>query len=303
MKIYVGVTDNNWFNHLKCLRPDEVNFWQPNNTRNFRALEQGELFLFKLHSPYNYIAGGGIFVSHSFLPASLAWDIFGQNNGTANREQFIDSIYKYRKTDRMKEPDPVIGNLILNSPFFFNEDEYIPLPESWALNIVQGKTYDTKTDEGRHLYNNVQNRFSKYSNDMFESQRYGKPQIMIPRLGQGSFKVAVTQAYHRRCAITGEKTLPVLNASHIKPFSKNGPNVISNGLLLRQDVHTLFDRGYITINENNIIEVSRRIREDYGNGREYYTLHGKMLNSLPDDDFNRPSGQFLLWHNENIYIG
>jgi putative restriction endonuclease len=38
---------------------DEVNFWQPNSLRTFRALGEGELFLFKLHAPQNYIVGGG----------------------------------------------------------------------------------------------------------------------------------------------------------------------------------------------------------------------------------------------------
>lgn len=52
--------------------------------------------------------------------------------------------------------------------------------------------------------------------------------------------------------------------------------------MLRQDIHTLFDRGYITIKEDNVIEVSRRIKEDYGNGKEYYAFHGKPLSNIPD---------------------
>src|SRR5699024_10404677 len=99
--------------------------------------------------------------------------------------------------------------------------------------------------------------------------------MVQPRIGQGAFRVIVTDAYHRRCAITGEKTMPVLDAAHIKPYSQNGPNLTNNGLLLRRDIHTLFDRGYITINEEYRVEVSYQIKDDYGNGREYYTLHGK----------------------------
>lgn len=62
MEIFVGVTDNKWFRYLKSIKPDEVNFWQPNSGRNFKTIKQGELFLFKLHSPNNFIVGGGIFV-------------------------------------------------------------------------------------------------------------------------------------------------------------------------------------------------------------------------------------------------
>jgi len=64
MKIWVGVTDDDWFALLSQLRPDEVNFWQPGGSRTFRALQPGELFLFKLHSPKNFIVGGGHFAAH-----------------------------------------------------------------------------------------------------------------------------------------------------------------------------------------------------------------------------------------------
>ncbi len=133
--------------------------------------------------------------------------------------------------------------------------------------------------------------------------KYGKPQIITPRLGQGAFRVIVTEAYHRRCAITGEKTLPVLDAAHIKPFSENGPHAASNGLLLRQDMHTLFDRGYITITKDNVVEVSRRIKEDFGKGKEYYAYHGMGLANVPDQFIEQPSKEFLSWHNENVYVG
>ena len=59
MKFYVGVTDNEWFNYLKRLQPDELNFWRPGGGTTFQVIDQGEPFLFKLHSPQNYIAGGG----------------------------------------------------------------------------------------------------------------------------------------------------------------------------------------------------------------------------------------------------
>ena len=82
MKIYVGVTDYDWFTILKNANCDEVNFWRPGTGTNFKALEPNDLFLFKLHSPRNYIVGGGYFVRYSILPTFLAWDAFGIQNGT-----------------------------------------------------------------------------------------------------------------------------------------------------------------------------------------------------------------------------
>ena len=108
-------------------------------------------------------------------------------------------------------------------------------------------------------------------------------------------------AYEKRCAITGEKTLPVLEAAHIKPFSESGPNHIANGLLLRSDMHKLFDDGYITINPEFKIEVSNRIRDEFNNGREYYQHHGKKLLNLPKSDNNKPSLLYLEYHNNAIF--
>lgn len=83
----------------------------------------------------------------------------------------------------------------------------------------------------------------------------------------------------------------------------NGPHMTNNGLLLRKDLHALYDRGYITITEDNHIEVSKRIKEDYGNGREYYAMHGQELSILPDNAKDRPKKEFIRWHNEKIYLG
>ncbi|GGG02113.1 HNH endonuclease [Paenibacillus abyssi] len=309
MKFYVGVTDHNWYQYLAKEQPDELNFWQPGGKQSFKAIQANDLFLFKLHSPNNFIVGGGLFVRHSLLPVSLAWEAFGNKNGTSDYLSFRNAIHKYRKSDFRSEPDPTIGCIILSMPFFFDKKDWMPVPEDWKPNIVQGKTYDTGTDTGQELYLKVQaalQRNSIIKSEMImeeiESNRYGSEQIVRPRIGQGTFKIMVTEAYKRRCAITGEKTLPVLEAAHIKPYSQEGPHLTSNGLLLRKDVHTLFDRGYITINEGLEIEVSKRIKEDYGNGKEYYAFHGKKLAEIPDNIYEKPSIEYLIWHNENVYL-
>ncbi len=309
MKFYIGVTDNNWFQYLSSIRPDEINFWQPGGSQSFSAIEPGAPFLFKLHSPQNYIVGGGFFVRHSFLPTTLAWDSFAEKNGTPDFPTFKAKIMKYRSKNGKTEIDPVIGCIILTSPFFFDEQDWIPVPADWSPNIVQGKTYHTDTIIGRSLWNQVQERLGRQSINSTdkasqiaeEANRYGEGYLIHPRLGQGAFRVMVTEAYQRRCAMTGEKTLPVLIAAHIKPYGEEGPHEVRNGLLLRGDLHTLFDRGYMTITTDYHVEVSGRIKEDYGNGKEYYALHGKQLVILPDDIQDRPSKEFIEWHNEKVY--
>jgi putative restriction endonuclease len=123
------------------------------------------------------------------------------------------------------------------------------------------------------------------------------------RVGQGSFRLLITDAYRRRCAVSGERTVPVLEAAHIKPYAESGPHAIANGLLLRSDIHRLFDRGYITVAEDYSVEVSKRIKEEYENGRDYYRYHGQKLIVLPEDVPERPGGGYLTWHNENVFRG
>jgi putative restriction endonuclease len=268
MKIWVGVTDQDWFNRLSQLRPDEVNFWQPSGSREFRVLQPGELFLFKLHSPHNFIVGGGHFVRYSTLPASLAWDAFLEKNGVVSLEELRARIRRYRRDD--DAVDPEIGCNILAEPFFFDRSAWVPVPATWARNIVQGKSYDAATEEGRSLWAAVQASASRSSigaqtgvaDRLAEGERYGAEYLARSRLGQGAFRVMVTDAYQRRCAVTGEKTLPVLEAAHIRPYALSGPHRVSNGLLLRSDLHKLFDLGYITVTPELKLLVSRRLREE-----------------------------------------
>ncbi len=93
-----------------------------------------------------------------------------------------------------------------------------------------------------------------------------------------------------------------LEAAHIKPYSKEGPHKIPNGLLLRADMHRLFDQGYLTVVPDLRLEVSGRLRDDYENGRSYYPHHGKKI-TLPVDPALQPGPDFLRWHNDNVYLG
>ncbi|MGD0281434.1 MAG: HNH endonuclease [Dissulfurispiraceae bacterium] len=308
MKFYIGVTDNTWFKFLAEREPDEVNFWQPSGTAAFRALRPGELFLFKLHAPLNFIAGGGFFVKHSIVPLSLAWEAFAEKNGAEDLNTFRDKVIRYKGRNSRFEPDPTIGCIILSQPFFLDRSEWVPAPEDWHPNIVQGKTYGTDDRIGAALWSDIQERLSHqvklddYQVVAEENARYGNEQVIRPRLGQGAFRVLVTDAYQRRCAMTGERTLPVLESAHIKPYARSGPHSINNGLLLRSDLHKLFDLGYITVTGDMLIKVSKRIKEEFKNGRNYYALDGQSLISLPSEPVYRPARDYLDWHNEKIFL-
>lgn len=316
MKFYVGVTDHDWFDYLKSLPDvDEVNFWQPSPGPTFYAIDKGDLFLFKLHRSArtgnrDLIAGGGVFASYSVLPISFAWEAFEQRNGTATFSEMRQRLLHYRRIPDIPHEDFQIGCIVLTQPFFFKESLWFPAPE-WSQSIVRGKGkgYELDKEAGKFIWMNLERgwQYQRAFNLDSEAQRideeharYGKETTIRPRLGQGAFRVSVTDAYQRACAITEEHSLPALEAGHIKPFTENGPHDVSNGLLLRSDFHRLFDRGYITVTPEYRIEVSRRLKEEFENGRSYYPFHGQQLNHFPNRPEDRPSKELLAWHNEKF---
>lgn len=309
-KAFIGVTDQDWFDFLSA-RPElsEINFWQPGGRTRFRALQQGDLFLFKLHSPNNVIAGGGFFATSSLLPVSLAWETFAAGNGVKSLLEMRARIEKYRRSSAQPGEDYTIGNIVLEHPFFFKREEWIPMPASFKLNTVSGKTYDLDNDEGLALSLEVEDRLRRGTyirtnivvSEPARERMFSDPVLTRRRLGQGAFRIMVTDTYGRKCAITREHTLPVLQAAHIRPVTEGGEHRVSNGLLLRSDVHTLFDRGYVTVTPDYSFKVSQRLNEDWRNGKIYYALHGQRI-ELPRDKSCRPDPGLLEWHHETVFL-
>lgn len=248
-----------------------------------------------------------VFFAHfSILPTSLAWDAFEEKNGAENYEQMRQRIIKYKRSITNPYEDFHIGCIILEQPFFFERKNWIPIPSNWKPNIVVGKRYSAYEEPGKSLWEQIELRIHDINLRLPERRigenldRYAKETSFRPRLGQGSFKVLVTDAYMRRCAVTEEKILPVLEAAHIKPYSKGGEHRIDNGVLLRSDMHRLFDKGYMTITTDLHIEMSQRIKDEFDNGKYYFTFHGKEI-SRPMQHFDQPAKEFLEWHNENVF--
>jgi len=304
VNIFVAITDDDWFSYLAAQpQLDEVNFWQPRGKAGFHAIRRGELFLFKLHSPHNFIVGGGIFDrASSNVPLWLAWDTFGTLNGADTFEEMRRRISRY--THQPADDRTEIGCRLLEAPFFLPEEEWIPVPPSWSPHIQVGKTFTTDQNDGRYLWDRVHDWLSAHPVSAWpvEVRRLGAPMLVLPRLGQGTFRIAVTDAYQRRCAVTEERTLPVLEAAHIRPYSRDGAHEVSNGLLLRTDLHKLFDRGYVTVGPDRRFEVSSRIKEEFENGRDYYALHGRLLR-LPKRPDLQPSPATLEWHRNKVFLG
>jgi putative restriction endonuclease len=306
----IAVTNYDWYNFLSQSRKwEEVNFWTPSSHFTFRAPEFSP-FLFKLKAPHNAIAGFGYFARYSALPEWLAWECFGQANGCSSFDEMHGRLEKIRHGFHYAQSEGIqhIGCIIIVNTTFFERAEWIPQPRDWPPRNLRPMRYDVDVGEGARVWEECLAR-GQYNRDpqladLRTSEtpaRYGAPILIQPRLGQGAFRVSVTDAYNRACAVTREHSLPALEAAHIRPFAKQGPHEVRNGLLLRADLHRLFEQGYVTVTPDYSVEVSDRLRNDYHNGRSYYPLRGTKI-SIPPLEDERPTRDVLEWHNQHVFL-
>ena len=304
---YVGVTDRDWY-HFLAARPElhEANFWRPYGNRVFKALTPGEPFIFKTKAPDNQLVGGGIYEGFVALPISRAWEFFGEGNGVSNVNQLLARIRSITGESLESIGDREIGCVLLRDLHFFPPSSQFPAPSSFAPNTVQGKTYQSPGDDAlvdaavqRILTQGVGADPSEVVPVDLGPPR-GEQRLITPRLGQAAFKAIVQEAYDRRCAITGHTILPTLQAVHIHPVAEGGQHRVDNGLLLRSDVHTMFDRGYLAVDDHYRLLVSPRLKSEFGNGEEFYVREGNVI-SLPASSRDRPAPEFLAWHLEKVF--
>lgn len=312
MEAFLAVTDTDWFQHLSKLDDvDEVNFWSP-APKPLKSFRRGTPVLFKLKSPHNAIAGGGFFEHFTVLPISIAWDAFGKKNGASSLKEVRSRIARLRHEQTDPYSEYRIGCHVLVEPFFWQRDHWIPQPEDWPPNTVRGKTYSLRNKPGASIWRQVVDRLQAGGELIEESAwerqangdelpaGYGELTDRPRRIGQGTFRTVITDVYNRQCAVTGERALPALDAAHIKPFSEEPEHYVSNGVLLRSDVHRLFDTGYLTVTPEYRVQVSPAIRSDFNDGETYAQLDGSRV-WVPEEPENRPDRTNLAWHLDNRF--
>lgn len=308
MRGYVAITDGDWHRFLAA-RPGlaEVNFWRPGGSRGFHALRPGEPFFFKTHHPHNRVVGGGFFSRFVALRLSEAWEVFGETNGASSVEEMRARIGSYRRERIGPGEDPFIGCVLIREASFFHPDALAGPPPDFAPNIVQGKSYDLAEQPAASYFEQLIQRVLGVTIEIDLSQPwhlsgpvFGDPRLAPYRLGQQAFQAVVLDVYGRRCAISGTTIRPVLQAAHIRPVTAGGEHRIDNGLLLRSDVHTMFDRGYLAVDTRYRLQVSPRLRDEFGNGEQFYARAGEVI-ALPARRADRPQREFLEWHLDEVF--
>jgi putative restriction endonuclease len=278
-ELYIGNTDFQWFSFLKANSPlSEVNFWQP-SVQHFKALVEGGVFAFRLKAPINKIAGFGTLAASGNITITQSWNDLGFSNGVQDMAAMIKLVSKYRP-DRPTDQFTRIGFKLLVDPVFLNEEDWIDVPRDWAPSIVIGKSYSSNSDEGARIlrelsahnrspaaFNLDRSDFEGFSDGPRE--RFGAKTTIIPRKGQNEFRLKISSAYESTCAVSGCKTPQVLDAAHIDPYSDGGLHGYHNGILLRADLHRLFDQGLISIDDNYCVVLSPALK-DHDNSYNHF---------------------------------
>jgi HNH endonuclease len=130
-----------------------------------------------------------------------------------------------------------------------------------------------------------------------DNTRDGRQKMLrsiVERRGQQAFRKKLLSTYKGRCAATGCDCAEVLEAAHIKPYLGPDTDHTTNGLLLRSDLHTLFDLGKISVSNRYTLLVSKELL-----GTEYGKLNGKPL-TVPKDRSRQPNRKALAEHRAGL---
>ena len=277
----VAPTDVNWYEFQKRNGfADYINFWTPSDWR-FKALKPGGKLVFKLKGPGDYVGGYGSFVEYKYQTLEMTWNEFGRRNGIEDKDTFIAAIGGYKKYSKYQEPK--CGCIVLYDVVYF--DSPLKLSDysiDFDLHTVKFKTYNTAFPFERIEYR--QDDFSLVD----QTKKKKKVQSVTDREGQGEFRAEISRAYCHKCCISGESMPELLQAAHIQDYINKESNHVQNGLLLRIDLHKLFDNGLLYIDDEYKVHISPLIKSE-----DYRKFEGQRI-ALPDQESCWPSLTALL---------
>jgi HNH endonuclease len=184
-------------------------------------------------------------------------------------------------TFRWDDQNPRTGK-----PIFFPRYPFTRLPEQWPTTIPEDNSMSM--EEIIDDLNNQMQQDSFFSPANLEEARQRIAEAINYRRGQTEFRDKLIEIYGGKCTITGCDAKEALEAAHIIPYRLDQNNDPENGLLLRADIHTLFDLGLLAINDSDMsVILSKEL-----NGTVYENLHGRRLR-LPRRHKNVPNKSFL----------
>ena len=209
-------------------------------------------------------------------------------------------------------PVPFNGSLGLVERGVLNEQGKISGRAQSAVRALSIEDFNRIIDLGLAEDDSFLPRIDETSDDMLREERFPfQFEIQRDRVANlGSrlvrdrlFRCRVVEAYGARCAVTGLKLIngggrAEVEAAHIRPVDRGGPDIVTNGIALSGTVHWMFDRGLIGLNDDLEILVSRQANDPE-------SIHS-MINRTgfaipPQRSLERPHPAFLAWHREHCF--
>ncbi|MBR5678891.1 MAG: HNH endonuclease [Paludibacteraceae bacterium] len=280
MSFIIAPTDLEWFDFQRQNNFNEnINFWTPTDW-HFKSIRLGDRVAFKMKGAGAARIGGyGTFLEYKFQSVDDAWREFGRRNGFNDKDALIRGVGLHNTFS----PDSGIGCLVLGDVVFF--DTPVLLSDygfDFSTNIVKYKKYDSVFP--------FENRSHKATEFILVEKGAKKKRVqnVTQREGQAQFHTDVSRAYGHKCCISGEGTPELLQAAHIQDYINQASHDIQNGLLLRIDLHTLFDNGLLAIDTDYMVHVSPLVESE-----EYRKYDGKRI-ALPGDVNQYPSKEALM---------
>jgi hypothetical protein len=239
-------------------RPDNVDAWLLNT--GFRTMRPGDAVWTYAADPYQYICA-----------LAQAVDIYP--DGDAWYVSLLWRLDATRKLMRAPIPRSAFGQIAQRAAVRADETTTAVLADWLRSGRIRLADLDGEPDPSSA-----------------EDTRLRTMRNIVQRQGQAAFRQRLLDAYGRQCAVTGESAEEVLEAAHIEPYMGRHSNLVTNGLILRADLHTLFDLHLIGVDQNGSLVVSARL-----DNSSYAKLRGSAL-TLPRRAAQRPSKRSLAAH-------
>lgn len=275
------------------------------NKPNWEAMETGDYVLTVYDSAYHYLSK----VAYKFHNKTVAEKIWGKDNTGKTWEfmYFLTKPFKFDEPVRISELNSFLNKNYLNHEYrgftkisdvkieiiekeFGSLDQFFQ--EKFNVPGIAEPEDNTLTD--------LEDEYDKtgaFKPENLDDERKRILALIVQRRGQPAFRKSLIVAYNGKCAVTGCDALDALEAAHINPYKGEHTNTLKNGLLLRADIHTLFDCGKIAIDSSDMTVV---LSEDLKYST-YKVLHGRRL-LLPDDPSEHPDKTAIDSHRRNTGI-
>lgn len=260
------------------------------------------VLLFREKDGRYLIVGGGYFLGWSSISPKESWELYGVSNGAYNYEDFVQDIQQRGGNEQSN-----LSSAKLMHTFVFNTGDIVCIPDELNSLVEQKQHFTLSLSEpaGHYLHNRVLDMRDGYiGNDGTDWQgMYYVASHRNSKAYMAEFHARVLDAYNCQCAVTGVKARPVLMIAHIQPFYDAKFQSVSNGIVLRSDIYSMFKSGYITFVYNDkgdklITKVSDTVAA--AGGADYKSFDGIEL-KLPEDVSLWPSKKYMLWHNRNCF--